>query len=167
MEHTAMTMIDNTMRNLFIETYKLYELEKQFNYQNYGKYPYRDRKNSVQIVADFNVDAYSVNGLFVAEESYLQYYPPEVIESVELVLIESSYVQDNLFQAIAILDGSEEPTLEMTIEEALAIRANAELYENIVSREFVEVEAVEVQTMRYLFPFTTAFDAIGRMIISL
>lgn len=161
-----MTMIDDAMRNLFIETYKLYELEKLFNYQNYGKYPYRDRKNSVQIIADFNVDAYSVNGLFVTEESYLQYYPPEVIESVELVLIESNYVQNRFVQSVAIINGEEEPTIEITLESALDIRANAEQYENIVVREYVEVEAVEVQTMRYLFPFSTAFDAIGRMIIS-
>ncbi len=162
-----MTTIYDAMRNLFIQSCRLYEQEKEFNYQNYGKYPYRDRKNSVQIIADFNVDAYSVNGLFVTEESYIQYYPPEIIETVEQVLIESNYVQNRWLRSIAISSGGEEPTDEITYEYALSIRADAEQYENIVTREYVAVESVEIQTMRYLFPFSCAPDSLGQLRISI
>lgn len=161
-----MTMIDEAMRNLFIQTYRLHEQEKEFNYQNYGKYPYRDRKNSIQIIADFNANAYVVNGLFATEESYTQFYPPEIIETIEQVLIESTYVQDMFFHSVAIASGEEEPTIEITYESSFGVIANAERYENIVTREYVEVESVEVQTMRYLFPFSSAFDLEGRMILS-
>ncbi|WP_103668412.1 hypothetical protein [Pseudanabaena sp. BC1403] len=161
-----MTLIDDAMRNLFIETYKLYELEKQFNYQNYGKYPYRDRKNSVQIIADFNVDAYSVNGLFVTEESYLQYYPPEIIETVESVLVESRYVSQVFEQSVEIVQGDQGQIDEITLQTAYGSILAYERYENIVVREFVEVEAVEVQTMRYLFPFNCVPDSLGRLVLS-
>lgn len=162
-----MRTIDEAMRTLFIESLRLYQMEREFNYQNYGKYPYRDRKNSVEIIADFNANAYSINGLFVTEESYLQFYPPEVIETVESVLVEARYVNQLYEQSVDIVQGDQGEVLEMTVTTAYQRILEYARYENIVTREYVEVEAVEVQTMRYLFPFTTAFDAVGSMIISL
>ena len=161
-------MIDDAMRQVFIDTYHLYELERSFNYQNYGRYPYRDRKNSVQIVADFNANAYSVNGLFVTEESYLQFYLPEVIETVERVLVNVSLVQDMFFQAVTIIaNGDDEGETIELIGTFEATATAYERYETIVTREYVEVEATEVQTVRYLFPFNCVPDSLGRLVLSL
>ncbi|NUN66327.1 hypothetical protein HCU40_16605 [Pseudanabaena biceps] len=134
--------IDASMRSLFIETCRLYQLEREFNYQNYGKYPYRDRKNSVQILADFNVMAYSVNGLFVDEGSYVKVYPPLVIERIEIMLTQI----DEIYVTQRDLEGNEDTRLVLY----------SEIYSPVKITEFVEVEDVEVQTIQYLFPFTAS-----------
>lgn len=146
--------ISDDMRLVFLESYKIYEMEREFNYQNWGKYPYRDRKNSVQIVADFNANAYSINGLFVTEGLYTQVYPPQIIESIQQVLT-------GIYQVYLIYndaDGNE-------LSNDLVI--DYQQYQSVVVREVVEVESVEIQTMSYLFPFSCAPDSMGRLKLSL
>lgn len=154
--------ISDDMRRVFLESWKIYEMEREFNYQNWGKYPYRDRKNSVQIVADFNANAYSINGLFVAESMYTQVYPPQIIESIEMVLIgvRTRYIE-NVTKRVFI-DG-----VLKFIEYGDPIQQEYEVYAPVVTREIVEVEAVEVQTMSYLFPFSCVPDSMGRLRLSL
>ena len=133
--------ISDIMRNLFIETYRLYELEKLFNYENYNKYPYKDRKTSIQIFADFDVSSYSVNGLFVEEDTYEKVYPPLIITRIENVL-----TQINIYRVVRQqLDGS--------VEEFENV---SEIYQLREVKELVEIENTTVQTIRYLFPFTAA-----------
>lgn len=145
--------IDDAMKNIFLESLKIYQLEKLFNYQNYGKYPYRDRKKSIQIIADFNADAYSVNGLFVSEENYEKVYQPEVIASIKPLIIFTTVVTIEYSEA----DGSIKTTIEETRES----------YNPAVNTEYVEIEDTEVQTIRYLFPFNCAIDLFGNLKLSL
>jgi hypothetical protein len=133
--------INDTMKELFIETYRLYELEKQFNYDNYGRYPYRDRKKSVQIFADFSTMSYSVSGLFVTESEYEKVYPPVIITRLELVL-----VQVNKYIVITRDSSGNEIVLE----------SGNEIYELQAVTEFVPIEDTTVQTIQYLFPFNAA-----------
>lgn len=129
------TEINDTMRNLFIETYRLYELEQQFNYDNYQKYPYRDRKTSIQIFANFDTMSYSINGLFVDESEYTKVYPPLIITRIENVL-----TQINTY----ILIGSDGNIIS---------ESTTETYQLQEVKEYVPIEDVTVQTIRYLFPF--------------
>jgi len=148
-----MSAISNAMKAVFYSSLNLYFLERDFNYQNYGKYPYRDRKNSMQITADFNANAYSINGLFVAESAYTEFYPPQIIEYIELVVtgvinVYQSYLDEN----------GNVTAPELTLE--------ANLYSPVVVREVVDVEAVEIQTVRYVFPFDCVPDSMGNLRLS-
>ena len=143
--------IDDAMKNIFLESLKIYQLEKLFNYQNYGKYPYRDRKKSIQIIADFNVDAYSVNGLFVDEANYEKVYQPEIISSVQPLLAMSYEVY---------VEG-------LANETDLVITSTYETYGNTAIKEYVEVEDTEVQSVRYLFPFNCVIGLFGNLKLSL
>lgn len=148
-----MSAISDAMREVFNSSLNLYFLERDFNYQNYGKYPYRDRKNSMQIVADFNANAYSVNGLFVAESSYTEFYPPYIVGTIEQVLIGSIEV----YQSVFIEDGSlTDPELVFEYQQ----------YGTVVVNELVEVESVEIQTVRYVFPFDCVPDSMGNLRLS-
>lgn len=157
--------ISANMKQLFIDTYRLYEAERNYNYLNYGKYPYRDRKNSVQIVADFNANAYSVNGLFTVESQYTIVYPPEIIETIETVLIQSALIQTMFFQSVIVIENNEEST-EISFENAQEIITDYEQYNTIIVREYVERESEEIQIISYAFPFNCVPDSLGKLKIS-
>ncbi|NMF60165.1 hypothetical protein [Pseudanabaena yagii] len=148
-----MSAISDAMRDVFNNSINLYFLERDFNYQNYGKYPYRDRKNSMQIVADFNANAYSVNGLFVTESSYTEFYPSYIVGTIQQVIVGSTEV----YQSVINEDGT-------TSDPALVLEYQQ--YQTVVVNELVEVEAVEVQTVRYVFPFDCVPDSMGRLRLS-
>ena len=147
-----MSSISNDMKQLFLDTYRLMELEKNYNYLNYGKYPYKDRKNSRQIIAEFNANAYSVNGLFTVESEYTKVYPPQIIERIEIVLTNITLV----YQAVYSEDSSTGQTDPELISESRT-------YSPIVIREFVEIEATTIQSISYVFPFDCAPDSLGRL----
>ncbi len=163
-----MSSISDAMRQVFINTYALMELEKNYNYLNYGKYPYRERKNSVQIIADFNVNAYSVNGLFTIESEYTQVYPPEIIETIEQVLISATEIQTQAIGAFVTIesDSNGEDIDVLTVESAMVTAAMAEKYNTVVTLEYVEIESVTIQVLSYVFPFDCAPDGFGRLLLS-
>lgn len=148
--------IDNSMRSLFIETCRIYQLEREFNYENYGRYPYRDRKNSVQIFADFNAMAYSVNGLFVEESEYTRVYPSVLVPKIDQVLINVAEVLNriNIFTVfIGNASTGAGDVIQGTFQQYLDTIQN---YGVLKADEYVEIEDTTVQTIRYLFPFTAS-----------
>lgn len=147
--------ISADMKQIFIDTYRLMEAEKNYNYLNYGKYPYRDRKNSVKIIADFNADAYSVNGLFTVESEYTKVYPPQIIERIERVLTNTTRVYQSFY--------SEDSSTGQTAPELVS---ESDTYRLITIRDFVEIEDTTIQVISYAFPFNCVPDDLGRLKIS-
>lgn len=143
---TEVERIDQAMKDLFIETLKLYEIEREFNYQNYGRYPYRDRKNSVQIIADFGAMAYSVNGLFIDEEDsqYSKFYPQLVVPTLE------SFMQYTAIAAAATTTSGGGGSAGG--QQLVAVAVNK--YSTQVISEYIEIEDTKVKGVSYLFPFT-------------
>ena len=162
-----MSSISDEMRQVFINTYALMELEKNYNYLNYGKYPYRERKNSVQIIADFNENAYSVNGLFTIESEYTQVYPPGIIETVEQVLVGTKQVYSDFMTIESTFTDNGDGTSVYTITQAQLLLAEYEIFNTLVTRDLVELEATTIQTLSYVFPFDCAPDGFGRLLLSL
>ena len=99
-------------------------------------------------------DYWQIRVGFVTESSYTQVYPPQIIESIEVVLVGILEIYVSYTDA----DGEE-------ISNDLVLFR--ETYAPVVTRESVEVEAVEVQTMSYLFPFSCVPDSMGRLKLSL
>jgi hypothetical protein len=161
-----MSSISEAMRQVFIDTYRLMELEKKYNYLNYGKYPYRDRKNSVQITADFNADAYSVNGLFTEESEYTQVYPPEIITSIEQVLIGTKQIYSDFVTVESEFTDNGDGSSTYTITQMKLLLAEYELFDTIVTRDLVEIEATTIQVLSYVFPFDCVPDGLGRLKLS-
>ena len=160
-------IVDDEMRQVFLNCLYIYQIEKNYNYSNYGKYPYKERKNSVQIVADFNADAYSVNGLFTEEASYEMFYPAQIIESIENTLARTDYVYGELYVRSIEEVNDNAGTTTITVELTRHIIASYDIYQPIITREYIEAEAVEVQAIRYLFPFVCVPDNLGRLVLSL
>ncbi|TYQ29432.1 hypothetical protein PseudUWO311_00610 [Pseudanabaena sp. UWO311] len=160
-----MSAITDGMRQVFIETCRLYQAEREYNYLNYGKYPYRERKNSVQIIADFNENAYSVNGLFTVESEYTQVYPPEIIESIEQVLIGTTSVFTTIYEVIENPMPNESGVI-LTATVTPELLAEYEIYNTIITRDYVEREAVTIQVVSYAFPFNCVADSLGRLVLS-
>jgi hypothetical protein len=163
-----MSSISDEMKQLFIDSYRLYEVEQNYNYLNYGRYPYRDRKSSIKIIADFNENAYSINGLFTSESSYTIAYPPEIIEIVEVVLVQSQSIQNQFVSAVNIVssDDNQSSVTLIEIESARGLISEYEQYRNIVTTQYVEVEATEIQVLSYVFPFDCVSDGLGRLRLS-
>ena len=161
-------VVDDEMRQVFLNCLYIYQVEKNYNYSNYGKYPYKERKNSVQIIADFNANAYSVNGLFTEETSYEMFYPSQIIESIEDVLARADNVYGEFYATSIDIVNSDDGNIDsVTIEYAKEIIASYDIYEPIITREYIEAEAVEVQAIRYLFPFVCVPNSLGRLVLSL
>lgn len=159
-------IIDEKMRSVFLNCLEIHKLERNFNYQNYGRYPYRERKNSVQIVADFNVNAYSVNGLFVEQNEYEIFYPPQIIEQVEQVVVDTVEIYQNLYPiAIDYISlGAPSSTVISSIEYAQELIGTYDIYETVITQELVEIESTVIQTMKYIFPFSCVDTAIGQVL---